>query len=94
MESFGRLLEGSDDAMPGHRTEMHEITDPDVLRTSGQRFHPMVVASNDPSDEVPGKVFRVSAAELAAADGYEVEEYKRVEVTLKSGIVAWVYVKA
>lgn len=92
--SFGRLLEGEADAMPGYKTEMIEITDPEVLRQSGQRFHPLVVPSATPGDEVAGKVFRITAAELAAADAYEVSDYKRVAVRLKSGKEAWVYVKA
>jgi Gamma-glutamyl cyclotransferase, AIG2-like len=94
MKSFGRLLAGRDDAMRGFKMEMIEITDPDVIRTSGERFHPMVSASGDPNDEVAGKVFFISAEELEAADRYEVSDYKRVEVPLKSGILAWVYVKA
>ena len=59
-----------------------------------ERFHPVVTASADPNDEVAGKVFCISAEELEAADRYEVSDYKRIEVTLKSGIQAWVYVKA
>ena len=39
-------------------------------------------------------VFRISADELAAADHYEVADYVRVQVRLKSGRDAWVYVKA
>jgi hypothetical protein len=39
-------------------------------------------------------VFEITAAELAAADRYEVADYKRVEVVLCSGLKAWVYVKA
>ena len=42
LESFGRRLDGMDDAMPGYRQTMLEITDPEVLRTSGERFHPIV----------------------------------------------------
>ena len=94
MASFGRLLHGSDDSMPGFRKEMVEITDPDVLRKSGERYHPIVLPSPDLNDEVAGKVFQITAAELAAADAYEVSDYKRIEVALKSGISAWVYVKA
>lgn len=92
--SFGRLLDGTDDTMPGFRREMLEITDPDVLAKSGERFHPVVIPSDNPADEVAGKVFRITPAELAAADAYEVSDYKRIEVQLKSGIRAWVYVKA
>lgn len=94
LESFGRVLDGDDDVMPGYRRLMVEITDPDVLRTSGERFHPIVVPSDDPTDEVVGKVFRISAAELAAADSYEVDDYKRVAARLKSGKEAWVYIQA
>jgi hypothetical protein len=36
-------------------------------------------------------VFEITAEELAAADRYEVAEYTRVLVTLKSGVEAWVY---
>ena len=94
MASFGRLLDGSDDRMPGYRTEMVEITDPEVIEKSGERFHPIVLPSTNPDDEVFGKVFRVTAEELAAADAYEVADYKRIEVALRSGTTAWVYVKA
>jgi gamma-glutamylcyclotransferase (GGCT)/AIG2-like uncharacterized protein YtfP len=94
IESFGRLLEGEDDAMPGYSRAMVEITDPEVLRKSGEKYHPIVTATGNPADEVPGKVFRITQAELAAADSYEVSDYKREQVRLKSGKNAWVYVRA
>jgi hypothetical protein len=94
LESFGRILEGADDAMPGYRQSLVEITDPEVIRKSGKRLHPIVAPTGDPSDEVQGKVFRITAAELAAADEYEVSDYRRVSVRLRSGKDAWVYVKA
>ncbi len=43
---------------------------------------------------MPGVVLRITAAELAAADTYEVSDYKRVTVRLKSGLEAFVYVAA
>jgi gamma-glutamylcyclotransferase (GGCT)/AIG2-like uncharacterized protein YtfP len=94
LSSFGRLLEGQADAMVGYRQSLIEITDPDVIRTSGKRFHPIVEASDDPGDEVEGRVFRITEAELKAADDYEVSDYKRIEVLLRSGSFAWVYVRA
>jgi len=94
LSSFGRLLAGSPDALPGYKTEMIEITDPDVLATSGERFHPMVIETGNSADHVPGTVFLITEKELAAADAYEVSDYKRVSVVLKSGKAAWVYVKA
>ena len=94
LSNFGRLLKGSPDALPGFRQSMVRITDPEVIRTSGADHHPIVQASGDPRDEVGGAVFEITAAELAAADAYEVSDYKRIAVRLKSGRDAWVYVKA
>lgn len=94
LATFGRLLDGADDAMPGYRTDLLEITDPHVLKTSGERFHPVVSASDNPEDQVDGRLFTLTAEELAHADRYEVSDYRRVLVTLASGIDAWVYVKA
>jgi gamma-glutamylcyclotransferase (GGCT)/AIG2-like uncharacterized protein YtfP len=93
LAQFGRLLKGAPDALPGWKREMVEITDPDVLAKSGARFHPIVV-KGAPTDEVAGMVFEIGEDELAAADRYEVADYKRIAVKLKSGRDAWVYVKA
>jgi gamma-glutamylcyclotransferase (GGCT)/AIG2-like uncharacterized protein YtfP len=94
MASFGRLLAGSPDALPGYASVTIEITDPDVVAASGKKFHPMVVETGHPEDEVAGTPFLITEAELVAADAYEVSDYKRIEVVLKSGKNAWVYVKA
>jgi gamma-glutamylcyclotransferase (GGCT)/AIG2-like uncharacterized protein YtfP len=94
MKSFGRLLAGRKDAVQGYRKDMLEITDPEVIRTSGERFHPVVSKSDDSADEVQGMVFSITQEELEAADRYEVADYKRIEVTLKSGVTAFVYVKS
>jgi hypothetical protein len=94
LASFGRLLAGKRDAMPGFKKSFVEITDPDVLAKSGERFHPIVVPTDDLGEKVDGTVFEITAAELVAADQYEVSDYKRVKVVLCSGLRAWVYVKA
>jgi len=94
LASFGRRLVGRPDTMTGFRKEMVEITDPDVLATSGERYHPVVVASSDPADAITGTVFLITEKELSAADAYEVADYKRIEPVLASGTRAWVYVKA
>jgi hypothetical protein len=90
----GSPIDSSDDSMPGFRKEMVGITDPDFLAKSRERYHPIVLPSGNPDDVVTGKVFEITAEELAAADAYEVSDYKRIEVPPKSGIHAWVYVKA
>jgi hypothetical protein len=92
LSTFGRLLDGAPDALPGFRQTVVRITDPEVLAKSGKEFHPIVAPSADPVDEIEGTVFQVAVEELARADLYEVEDYKRVAVTLKSGLKAWVYV--
>jgi gamma-glutamylcyclotransferase (GGCT)/AIG2-like uncharacterized protein YtfP len=93
LASFGRLLKGAPDALPGWRREMVEITDADVLAKSGERFHPIVMPGK-PQDEVDGMVFEITDEELLAADRYEVADYKRIAARLKSGTEAWVYVRA
>ncbi|UPT64627.1 MAG: gamma-glutamylcyclotransferase [Hyphomonadaceae bacterium JAD_PAG50586_4] len=90
---FGRVLEGVADALVGFREDIVEITDPDVLVKSGERFHPIVSHSGKDADRVPGTLFLITSAELAAADAYEVSDYARVEAPLASGSRAWVYVK-
>lgn len=94
MAVFGRLIEGEEDALSGWRTEMVEITDPDVLAKSGERFHPITLPSADPADIVAGTVFRVTEADIWAADAYEVSDYVRTSVRLRSGLFAWTYVHA
>jgi gamma-glutamylcyclotransferase (GGCT)/AIG2-like uncharacterized protein YtfP len=94
LASFGRILSGSPDALPGYATTMIEITDAEVVAKSGMKFHPMVVETGNPSDEVPGTLFLITEPELAAADAYEVSDYRRIEVSLRSGRRAWVYVRA
>ncbi|KAA0022380.1 gamma-glutamylcyclotransferase family protein [Antrihabitans cavernicola] len=89
--TFGRYLGGRADELAGHRIDMLTITDPHVLALSGIAQHPIVVPSDDPDDAVSGTVFQISAAELRAADEYEVDDYERIEVTLASGTTAWVY---
>ncbi len=94
LASFGRLLAGHADALPGWRQEMVEITDPDVLTKSGKTHHPIVSRSGSPDDQVAGAVLAVTAEELRDSDRYEVAAYRRQSVTLASGTLAWAYVDA
>jgi hypothetical protein len=94
LASFGRELEGTPDVLPGYRLRMLPITDPAVLAASSKAEHPIIWPSGNPDDEVAGTVFRITGQELAAADAYEVSDYKRVDVQLKSGIHAWAYIEA
>jgi hypothetical protein len=94
LATFGRRLEGRADALPGYATSLFEIKDAAVVATSAKTHHLMARPTDNPADEVTGMVFRLTAAELAAADTYEVSDYKRIEVRLKSGLTAFVYVGA
>ena len=90
--TFGRLLEGRTDVLSGYATLLFEIRDAEVVKTSGKTHHFMARPSGRAADEVPGVVFRITLAELAAADTYEVADYKRIAVRLKSGLEAFAYV--
>ncbi len=95
LETFGRRLAGHPDALVGFRRSLFEITDPDVIRTSGKTHHPMATFTGIDSDRVPGTVFEVSDAELAYADRYETDPaYRRISARLASGVEAWVYADA
>jgi hypothetical protein len=63
-----------------------------VIAISGTNMHTNLVLSDDPADEVEGTLFEITAAELAAADDYEVDGYERISVRLRSGAEAFVYI--
>lgn len=91
---FGRRLEGRADALPGYKLGFVEISDPEVVATSGSARHLIVRATGDAADAVAGMAFQISVDELAAADAYEVDDMKRIEVDLASGKRAFVYISA
>lgn len=92
--TFGHELDGRPDAIIGYELDYVKITDPQVVAVSGSDRHPILRPSRAPGARVDGTVFAISKAELAAADGYEVDAYRRVSVPLRSGARAWVYVFA
>jgi len=92
LDTFGRLLEGEDDVLPGYTVDYAEIEDPRVVDVLGASVHPIVRQTGNPLDKVVGKVLWVAEDELEAADEYEVAPYRRAAVVLASGRSAWVYV--
>lgn len=88
---FGRAVESVADTLPAHRTDWVTITAPAVVAVSGTDRHPIVHHTGDPADEVAGAVLTLTTEELAVADTYEVDDYRRHRVTLTSGTTAWVY---
>jgi gamma-glutamylcyclotransferase (GGCT)/AIG2-like uncharacterized protein YtfP len=91
VELFGRKLSSTPDAITGYKLSTIEITDPEVLRKSELKYHFIAIPGDD-SDRIDGVVIELNETELAIADDYEAEQYKRVEVKLASGKKSWVYV--
>lgn len=94
LQSFGRLLQGEKDGLPGYRLEHIKIENAEVLRKSQQEYHPMAVYTGNTSDIIYGVLFLITGAELDQADQYEVDDYKRREASFVSGKKDWVYVWA
>lgn len=94
LATFGRRLEGKADTLLGHELVPVTITDPHVLAASGLAVHRIARRSHAAATPIPGVVFSITPAELAAADRYEVGDYQRIEVVLGSGTRAFVYVSA
>ncbi len=92
--TFGRLLSGKADELVGYEQSMVRIDDDAVVAASGKTHHPIVRPSGRPDSRVPGTVFEITDDELAHADRYEVDAYRRVAAALASGRTAWVYVDA
>ena len=92
LATYGRLLDGTPDALLGYRLEPIAIADPEVVEVSGLAVHSIARPTRNPADRVPGIIFLITEEELAATDTYEGDNYQRVEVTLESGRPALVYV--
>lgn len=93
MSTFGRLLEGQQDELPGFEPSRVRIDDPMMAAAIGKTHHANVRFNGRSDSRVRGVVFEITDAELAAADRYEeVAAYKRIVVVLASGKEAWVYV--
>jgi acyl-CoA thioesterase FadM len=91
--NFGRTLAGRPDLLPGYVLSAITITDPKVIATSGKSDHSIIQPGSSTTDAVAGTIYPLTPQELAAADQYEVPEYKRVAVTMKSGVKAWAYTR-
>jgi hypothetical protein len=92
--NFGRELVGRRDVLPGYELSSIAIQDQNVVTLSGKANHLIIQPSTGSAQEVAGMVFQLTPQELVAADEYEVSDYKRVAVTLRSGLKAWAYVRA
>jgi len=91
LATFGRVLEGRPDALPGYRLVTITIEEEAFVIQSGTAQHRNLQFTGNSSDLVEGKVFLVTKEELERSDNYEPEGYRRVQVQLRSGTNAWVY---
>ncbi len=82
---FGRTLTGRPDRLGGFtRSEI----------ASDGAVYPILIPRGEAPELIEGLVFDISEADLAAADLYEGDAYRRLRVELDSGARAWVYVAA
>jgi len=93
IETFGRILKGEKDTLVGYNLSMVEITDPEVLRKSGEQYHPIIDFTGNVENKVEGVLFEVTEEEILNADKYEVDDYKRIETLFQSGNKGFIYVK-
>jgi len=80
MAVFHRLAQGTPDILDGYLKSQIKI---------GFGVYPIITP--DPCSEVEGQIIEITPEELILIDGYEGAEYRRINVTLRSGIVTWVY---
>jgi gamma-glutamylcyclotransferase (GGCT)/AIG2-like uncharacterized protein YtfP len=92
LATFGRLVDGEADVLPGYTVDHTEIDDARVVELSGISTHSVLRGTGNELDKVMGKVLWITEEELDAADEYEVQSYRRIAETLASGLTAWVYV--
>ena len=91
---FGHTVQGVPDAIVGYRLEKFTITDQRAIAISGKADHTILEPTGRDADLIEGSAFELTAEELRRADAYEDAAYKRVQVQLRSGLTAWVYVRA
>ena len=88
MQLFNKVLTGTKDQLLGHKLKSLQIEE-----EFGMADYVVAVPTSEASDPIHGIVFNILATDLAKVDIFESNAYKRVQVTLKSGTVAWVYIE-
>lgn len=92
LATFGRRLDGQPDALVGYSIVMIEIEDQEFVVTSGTPHHRNLRFTGTLSDIVEGTRLSLTKSELDLADSYEPSNYERIQVQLRSGATAWVYI--
>lgn len=94
LATFGRTLDTQTDSLGQYVVTMVPIRDESVREQLGLTHYRNISYSGDSLDVVEGSVLTITQAELEQADAYEADaEYERIEVELRSGVKAWVYLQ-
>ncbi|WP_431242595.1 gamma-glutamylcyclotransferase family protein [Flavobacterium sp. P21] len=88
MQVFNKVLTGTADQLLGYKLKSLQIEE-----EFGMADYVVAVASENASEIIHGVVYNVTATDLAKVDLFESNAYRRIQVTLKSGTVAWVYME-
>ena len=78
---LGHEVEGEQDILENYTMDTHSV----LVR------YPTVIKSE--GDFVKGEVFKVSDSDIEKMDRYESHYYKKIEVTLKSGVMSLLYLE-
>ncbi|MBI2543157.1 MAG: gamma-glutamylcyclotransferase [Candidatus Aenigmarchaeota archaeon] len=79
---FGRITKGRPDVLEGYKKSKIMID---------KKRYPILIPNK--RSLVKGLVISVTPDELKTIDKYETDSYKRTQIVLKSGKIAWVYQK-
>ncbi|MEO7975853.1 gamma-glutamylcyclotransferase family protein [Flavobacterium sp.] len=89
MQVFNKILTGTPDQLTGYK-----IKDLQIEEEFGMEDYFVATPSENSLDAIDGIVYSITSADLAKADLFESNAYKRSQVTLKSGITAWIYLES
>ncbi|MBE8726934.1 gamma-glutamylcyclotransferase family protein [Flavobacterium hungaricum] len=89
MQVFNKLLTGKNDQLLGYK-----LKDLQIEEEFGMADYFVAIPSENHEDFIKGKVFELTSFDLAKADQFESNAYKRIQIKLKSGIIAWIYIES
>mgnify|MGYP003396746659 CR=1 FL=1 len=89
MQVFNKLLIGTPDQLLGYK-----LKDLQIEEEFGMEDYFVAIPSENPSDAIKGIAFSISSEDLIKADQFESNAYKRTQITLQSGITAWIYIES
>ena len=92
LATFGRRLPGRPDALVGYALKIIQIQDGSFAAKNGAHQRTLQFTGSA-SDVVEGVALALTRQQLEQADEYEPDDYERVQVQLRSGLDAWVYLQ-